>query len=260
MNPSLFAFEQGTGGEPVVLLHGFGAYHGVWRPLASQLAATGHVIAYDLPGHGRSLDWPQAGPPRIAARAIVADIERRGLKRMHLVGHSMGGAIAALVALVEPGSIASLTLLAPGGFGEEINAPLLRRYAAATAPDELQQCLAAMSAPDFTPPAAIAEELAAMRAAPGQREKLIEIAALITRDGRQGVIPRDQLATLAMPVSVLWGTADPVLPFTQVENLPANMTLRPIEAAGHMLVEEKPDAVAGFILEAVAASRNSPAI
>jgi len=250
MTRPLFAYEQGSGAAPVVLLHGFGGFHGVWLSVATRLATARAIIAYDLPGHGRSLDWPEAGPPTKAARAVLADLKARGLERVHLVGHSMGGAIAALIALAAPGLIGSLTLLAPGGFGEEINAPLLQRYAAAIGKDELCQCLAAMSAPGFMPPTGSIEKLAVMRKATGQREKLIEIAALITRGGRQGAIPREQLAALAMPVSVVWGMADPVLPFGQTRDLPANMTLHAVAEAGHMLVEERPGLVEQIILDA----------
>ena len=60
--------------------------------------------------------------------AISADLAARGLNRVHIAGHSMGGAVAALLAIGEPEHFASVTLFAPGGFGEQIAGPLLRRY------------------------------------------------------------------------------------------------------------------------------------
>ena len=66
----------------------------------------------------------------------------------------------------------------------------------------------------------------------------------MTRDERQGVIPREQLDTLNMPVMVVWGTDDPVLPFTQADGLPAHFHVHHVLDAGHMLVEEVPDVVA----------------
>ena len=86
--------------------------------------------------------------------------------------------------------------------------------------------------------------LAEMRGRPGQSQKLVEIAAAMTRDDRQGVIPREQLDTLTMPVMVVWGTDDAVLPFTQADGLPAHFHLHHVLEAGHMLVEEAPDLVA----------------
>lgn len=247
--PSLFAEELGAGPNVIVLLHGFGASHCVWRPIAAVLAADERrTIAYDLPGHGHSLDWPEAGQAKTAARAVLADLEARGIEKAHLVGHSMGGAVAALAALAQPERVASLTLLAPGGFGEQINGALLRRYAAVTSEAELGDCLAAMSGPGATPHAETVHALAATRAAAGQTEKLLEIASLIARDDRQGVIPRERLASLPMPVAVIWGTDDPVLPFAQTADLPPSFQLHTARGVGHMLAEERPELVADIIL------------
>ena len=181
------------------------------------------TIAYDLPGHGGSLTFPDAGPAKTAAHAILADLAARGVDKAHLVGHSMGGAIAALMALADPDRVASLTLLAPGGFGEEINGPLLRRFATATSQDEIRQCHAEMSAQDARLSQHAVGALCEMRSRPGQTEMLVQIAAAITRDDRQGVIPRDKLAALSMPVSVVWGTKDPVLPFSQTREPAARL-------------------------------------
>ena len=139
--------------------------------------------------------------------------------------------------------------------GPEIAATLLRRYALAADPTELAACLAAMSAAGAVPPAATIEALMTMRGAPGQIDRLVEIAAAITRDDRQGVIPAGMLATLSMPVQVLWGTDDPVLPAFQVNRLPANFAVRRLARAGHMLVEERPQAVAEAIRAGLAERR-----
>lgn len=245
MTARLFAAESGTSDRTIVLLHGFGGFHGTWDGIAPALAAQAHVLAYDLPGHGNSLGWPDAGPAKLAARAILADLEMRGIARAHIVGHSMGGAIAALAGLIEPERVASLTLLAPGGFGAAINGSLLRRYAAARSSADIGACLAEMSG--FTPDEREVEALAAIRAVKGQTEKLVEIGAAITRDDRQGVIPREMLAGLAMPVAVAWGTEDAVLPYGQTAGLPENLMLHSMEGAGHMLPEEAPAAVIGII-------------
>ncbi|MEP6565057.1 MAG: alpha/beta fold hydrolase [Mesorhizobium sp.] len=244
MISSLYVAERGTGPKTIVFLHGFGGCHDVWRAVTSRLPPGIRALAYDLPGHGLSLDFPGSGPAKTAARAVLADLAARKAKRVHLVGHSMGGAVATLMALIEPEKIASLTLLAPGGFGTEINGPLLRRYAIAADRREIRACLAAMSGPRSLPPEHLVDVLDGMRSRPGQAQKLVEIAAAMTRDDRQGVIPREQFDTLDMPVMVVWGTDDPLLPFTQADSLPAHFHLHHVLEAGHMLVEEAPDLIA----------------
>ncbi|MEO5756515.1 MAG: alpha/beta fold hydrolase [Mesorhizobium sp.] len=247
MISSLYAAEQGAGSKAIVLLHGFGGSHDLWREVAASLASDARILAYDLPGHGLSFDFPGAGPAKVAAKAVLADLSARGLKRVHLVGHSMGGAVAALIALAAPEKVASLTLLAPGGFGQEINGPLLRRYAASVDKDDIRACLAAMSGSQGLPLQHSVDVLAEMRGRPGQREKLVETAAAMTRDDRQGVIPRDQLDTLNMPVMVVWGTDDAVLPFTQADDLPPHFHVHHVLQAGHLLAEEAPDLIAEII-------------
>jgi pyruvate dehydrogenase E2 component (dihydrolipoamide acetyltransferase) len=247
MSSSLYSSNRGSGASALVLLHGFGANHAVWNDVVAELSKISRSIAYDLPGHGRSLTFPDAGPPKLAARAIAADLAERGINQAHLVGHSMGGAIAVLIGLMAPERVASLTLLAPGGFGPEINGPLLRRYGAAVEESEIRDCIAAMSGPQATVSEKSLAAYRKMRGQPGQTAKLEEIAALITKGERQGEIPREMLATLAMPVSVLWGGADPVLPVRQTEGLPAHFNVQLIPGAGHMLIGEAPAEVAALI-------------
>lgn len=247
MNYSIHAAVRGSGKNVVVLLHGFGGCGGVWGDVVDCLNGAFTTVAYDLPGHGHSLDYPKAGPAKIAAKAVLADLATRGIARAHFVGHSMGGAVATLAALMEPERVASLTLLAPGGYGPEINAPLLRRYAAASCSDEIRSCLAEMSSPDSTVPEQAVRELSEMRARPGQTEKLIALAEAMTANDKQGVIPRDDLAKLAMPVMVVWGTDDAVLPYSHADDLPAGFLIHHVLEIGHMLPEETPALVADIV-------------
>ena len=247
---ALFVSEMGTGqGAPVVLLHGFGGSHAAWEPIRRGLVGAARTLAYDLPGHGGSFDFPGAGPAKVAASAILADLEARGIPAAHLVGHSMGGAVAALMAILAPERAASLTLLAPGGFGPEINHRLLTRYAAAADAAALLPCLEAMFGWYSPVPDEAVAQLLAARAEPGRVEKLVEIAGGLAKDGRQGQLPRDRLEALAMPVAVVWGGLDNVLPARQAGQLPARFSLRLFPDLGHMLPEEAPGAMAAIVRE-----------
>lgn len=243
----LFAREHGSGSVPVVLLHGFGGTHKAWTQVQEMLAVDMATLAYDLPGHGASLGFPGAGPAKVAAQAILADLAERRLERVHLVGHSMGGAIAALMAIVNPRQVASLTLLAPGGFGPEINHRLLTHYAAAIDERELSLHLEAMTG-WFSPvsPETIAVA-AKSRDLPGQRDVLVEMAKGLVRDGRQGQIPRDLLEALTMPVSVVWGELDNVLPARHAKGLPGHFAVHTFPSLGHMLPDEAPAEVTAII-------------
>lgn len=238
---ALFARELGSGSETIALLHGFGGSHAAWTHVQERLADGAATLAYDLPGHGASLAYPEAGSAKVAAQALLEDFATRGLERVHLVGHSMGGAVAALMGILEPARVASLTLLSPGGFGPEINHRLLTRYAAARDEAELRPCMEAMYG--WMSPVSdkvIADTLAA-RAAPGASEKLIAIAAGLVRDGRQGLLPKERLEALRMPVSVVWGGLDNVLPERHAQGLPWRFAVHLFPDVGHMLPDEAPD-------------------
>src|SRR5713226_6123412 len=107
-----------TGGKPfdpalptIAFIHGAGMDHTVWALQARYFAHHGrNVLAFDLPGHGRS-----AGPglASIAAMAgcVLAALEAVGARRASLVGHSMGALIALAAASRAPERIAALALL-----------------------------------------------------------------------------------------------------------------------------------------------------
>lgn len=220
-----------------MLLHGFGGHHGDWTDIQADLVRGARVIAYDLPGHGRSIDTPGAGSATATAKAIIKDLAARGVEKCHLAGFSMGGAIAVLIALRVPDLVRSLTLIAPGGFGPQINGPLLERFARADG-DEIRRCLNEMSGPGFETLTRDVAGAAAMHGAKGQRARLEQIVTMIARDSRQGEIPREQLASLKQPVALLWGDADPVLPYAQTAGLPGNFQLQTLPGKGHMLLNE----------------------
>jgi pimeloyl-ACP methyl ester carboxylesterase len=244
----LFSVERGAGQAPLVLLHGFGGSHSAWDGVVAEIGEARRTLAFDLPGHARSLAHPH-GSAAVAARAVLAGLDRDGLGPVHLAGHSMGGAAAALVALRAPERVASLTLLAPGGFGPEVNHRLLRRYAAATEEQELQLLLEQFFGWDAALPPGLAAEQAEERRAPGARQALMSIVETFFDGERQKVLPLANLGGLPMPVKVLWGTQDRVLPTRQAHKLPGRIAVHIFERAGHMLPQEIPSDIAALLLE-----------
>ncbi len=244
---TLFAQRRGGDGDAVVFLHGFGGSHEVWHGVLSHLPGETHTIVYDLPGHAGSSGFPDAGPPKRTAMAILDDLSRSGVERAHVVGHSMGGAVAALCALLAPERVSGLTLLAPGGFGPEINHRLLTRFAAATTPAELEPCMEAMFG--YLGPVAggAIEAVERARAQPGQGAILQRIATGLVRDGRQGTLPLDAIAALGIPVSVAWGELDNVLPFRHARAMPPAFKAHLFPDLGHMLPDEAPEAMAAIV-------------
>lgn len=103
------------GGPPdaptIVLLHPFGLTMKVWRDMVPALERRFHVVAYDAPGHGKSVRPRRALRLALLARTCVGLLDELGVKQAVLMGNSMGGGTALTVALDHPGRARALVLV-----------------------------------------------------------------------------------------------------------------------------------------------------
>ncbi|MFJ8586804.1 alpha/beta fold hydrolase [Streptomyces sp. NPDC093595] len=117
--------DSGTGGETVLLVHGFPDTHALWRHQVPALNAAGYrTIAPDLRGFGgsdRPADTAAYAPDRSAAD-LLALLDRLGVERAHLVGHDWGSAVVQGMAMAAPERVAGLSLLSVGHLGGLLSA------------------------------------------------------------------------------------------------------------------------------------------
>ncbi len=218
---------------PLVLLHGFGGDKDGWLNLAVPFAQHRKVISLDLPGHGGSFAHPAVGFEAMAA-AVLATLDQIGMERAHLVGHSMGGGVALALAVAKPSQVASLTLFAPAGIGIDINARLLTAYAAATSEAEVALIIDQFFGADAKIPRGLAASIAVARKAPGVIDGLRRAAAGMLDGVQQRVLPMDRIAALDMPIRVIWGEDDRLLPMTHARRLPGVVAVHRYRRVGHM--------------------------
>ena len=174
--------EQGAGpGVPVLLLHGLGADLGGWMFTQPALAEGRRTIALDLPGHGGSEKDVGPGDPDRFVAAVEDAMARLGLTRAHLVGHSMGGAIAAALALRRPELVASLTLIAPAGLGPEINRAFVDGFVRAARRKEVAEVLGLLVHDPALVSRSMVEDLL-------RYKRLDGVAAALEQD-RAGLVP-----------------------------------------------------------------------
>ncbi len=260
----------GQDGDVVLLVHGYGGDRNSWLFLQEPLAARYRVYALDLPGHGTSAKDVGAGPAGTAgpegqagpegplgvlADAVTGVLDALGAERAHLVGHSMGGAVALAVAARDPARIASLTLIAPSGFGLEINAGYLRSFADAQTRRELKPVVGQLFADEQLVTRQLVEDLLAYKRLDGVDEALHALADTLL----DGDVQRADSAALvaaiggAVPVTVVWGRADRIIPAAQAESV-AGAARHLIDGAGHMPHMERPAEVQAAIEETIARS------
>ena len=128
-------------GTPVVLLHGFASDLHSWRLIHSPLSRHRDVIAFELPGHGESRDWQKSGGVKALAEHLEQVIIELELGTVDLVGHSLGGAIAVYLASQQTNMVRRLTLLAPVGFGTEINLAAVEQFTEELSESEIELAL-----------------------------------------------------------------------------------------------------------------------
>jgi len=243
----------GADGDVVLLVHGYGGDRNSWLFLQEPLAARYRVYALDLPGHGMSGKDVGDGSIGVLADAVVAVLDDIGADQAHLVGHSLGGAVALAVTAREPRRVASLTLIAPAGFGSEINAGYLRGFADAQTRRELKPVLGQLFADEDLVTRQVVDDLLAYKRLDGVAEALHALLGTLLDGDVQRAGSAAAVAALggAVPMTVVWGSADRIIPAAQAQAVDG-AAARLIEGAGHMAHMERPAEVQAAIEETIA--------
>jgi pyruvate dehydrogenase E2 component (dihydrolipoamide acetyltransferase) len=245
----------GTGqdGDVVLLVHGYGGDRNSWLFLQEPLAARHRVYALDLPGHGTSSKDVGDGSVDTLADAVLGVLGAIGAEHAHLVGHSLGGAVAVATAARDPGRISSLTLIAPSGFGPEINAGYLRGFAGAQTRRELKPIVGQLFADESLVTRQVVDDLLAYKRLDGVEAALHTLVDMLLDGDTQRIDSTAALAALggAVPVTVVWGSADRIIPAAQADSAPGAVR-HLLEGTGHMPHLERPSEVQAAIEETIA--------
>lgn len=245
-------------GAPVLLLPGEGGVAEQWQPVLAGLGDSHRVIAVDLPGYGYTDPVPD-GSATALARFVWRFAQRLGLEAPAVIGHSLGGAVAVHLALQRPGWLSSLVLASPAGMGRAINPGMVVQAVTplgdltkalipivpgapellvaslavfgARRPWRLPRAWCASQVKTASDPVALATTLRSQRSSVGLLGQT------------KGIVRR--LPELAVPVLVLWGVQDIVVPFWQAigarRRLGRGGQLRLFPWAGHLMPLEAAD-------------------
>jgi pyruvate dehydrogenase E2 component (dihydrolipoamide acetyltransferase) len=232
--------ELGEGdGLPVLLVHGFGADLNTWMFTQPVLAEGRRVIALDLPGHGGSVKEVCGGDSDSLADAVEGALRVLDIGKFHLVGHSMGGAVAALLALRRPDLVSSLTLIASAGLGPEVNGSFIDGFVRVARRREAVEILSLLVHDPALVSRTMVEDVLRYKRLDGVSAALARIAEAWFAGGRQLLDLTDRIATLAMPVQLIWGREDRIIPVAHAAALASRFPVHIIEQAGHLPHMEK---------------------
>jgi pimeloyl-ACP methyl ester carboxylesterase len=252
------AFVRIGSGPALLLLHGLGADHTTWEPVLDQLARRYTVIAPDLLGHGQSAkpraDYSVGG----YANGMRDLLTVLGIDRVTVVGHSFGGGVAMQFAYQFPERTERLILVGSGGLGPEVT-PIIRaittpgfefvmgpltlpgvRHVVATAMRGLSRT-GVKGFRDFDEVAAIYETFKDFDA----RSAICHVTRAVV-DWRGQIVTMADRAYLteAMPLCVIWGEHDRVIPARHAElaaELAPSARVELIANAGHFPHKDHPE-------------------
>jgi pimeloyl-ACP methyl ester carboxylesterase len=265
------AFVRAGSGPPLLLVHGIGNSAQTWAGVVPRLARSHTVIAPDLLGHGSSdkprADYSLAGYANgMRDLLTVLDIEK-----VTVVGHSLGGGIALQFAYQFPERIERLVLVGSGGLGPDLSAML--RLASLPGTEAVLTLLSAASgvlrlglrttnalggALGWQPVRDLAEAgeaLLALRDVPARRAVLRTLrGVVVTRGQLVTAVDRLYLAN-AIPMLVIWGSRDPIVPAAHAETvrrLVPTARVEVFEGAGHWPHLDDPDRFCSVLLDFLA--------
>lgn len=248
--------EEGTPDKPVlVLVHGFSASLHTWEPWVQRLGPFYRIISLDLPGHG--LTRAPAGyepSPRAYADLLDQFVTAVGVDRFVLAGSSMGGHVGWEYALAHQDKLRALVLVAAAGWsetpaeraGEPLIFRLLRTPVLGPILAELdnralvERGLRASVADPSIVDQAMVDRYVLLSRAPGHRSILLQITLNF---GRYQTATQDVLQRITIPVLVMAGEKDALVPFRnaqQFAGVGANWSTAFYPDLGHLPQEEDP--------------------
>jgi pimeloyl-ACP methyl ester carboxylesterase len=249
------AFRIAGSGPVILLIHGIGDNSTTWETVQAKLAQRFTVIAVDLLGHGQS-DKPRADYSVAAYANGMRDLlSVLDIERITVVGHSLGGGVAMQFAYQFPQLVERLVLVAAGGVTKDVNLVLrlaslpMGAEALALLPPALQ--IAGRAAGRVLGSTGLGHDLPdVLRVLADLPEPMA--SAAFTRTLRAVVDWRGQMVTMldrcyltqSVPVQIIWGTDDVVVPISHARMAHAAMPgsqLETFERSGHFPFHDDPD-------------------
>lgn len=226
---------MGDADKHTMLIHGFGGELDRWLFTQQPMAAYSTSTALDLPGHGQSGKAISDGSISTMANVVAKLIDHIGAGKAHLVGHSLGGAIALKAAIDHPDKVSGISLIASAGLGDEINHEYIDGFINAESRRDVKPLLQQLVGDPKLVNRTLIDDVLKFKRIDGVTEALTTIASAFIADGKQTDNMRNQLSSLSIPVQVIWGSVDKIIPVAHSQGLPGDAEVHVIDDYGHLV-------------------------
>ena len=234
--------DRGFGDSVVLLLHGFGGDLDNWMFNLDSLAEKHRLLALDLPGHGQSVKTNVDPSLSGMATFVRKFLDVLSVSSLHVVGHSMGGAIAMQLASDSPETVKSLGLICSAGLGPDINSDYLRGFVEAQSQQELKLVLQQLFVDESLVNLQLVNDLLNYKRMDGVEATLKALSETLISAGEQTFLT-DNIVASGIPVLVIWGKQDRIIPVSHAQNFSAAggycVEVEIFDSAGHMVQMEK---------------------
>jgi pimeloyl-ACP methyl ester carboxylesterase len=195
-------------GEPLVVIHGGNGGSTSWKRNMEELAGNYRIYIPDLPGFGHS--QPLAGEYYIPELVDFIDgfSDSLGLDKFHLMGHSLGGAIALSYALKFPQKITKLVLVSSMSLGRDIAFWVRMLSFPALCRSIGRAVISVLKAVKWVADLVLAPVEFILPISPAS----IRLGSMVTTFEQQTTVLMHRLSEIVMPTLIVWGDRDPILP------------------------------------------------
>jgi pyruvate dehydrogenase E2 component (dihydrolipoamide acetyltransferase) len=249
---NLRSLRDGSG-DPAVFIHGFGAELAAWRPLVGNISGNNTLLGLDLPAHGASPEQALSGFDQLVDH-VAAALSAAGRTRLHLIGHSLGAAVAAALAARGGLDVRSLTLISPGGLGAKINGDFIAGYLEAKTEGALKAWMQSLVHDPASLPGAMVRATLAAREGTDLAGAQGRLARAVFAGSTQLFSVRDKLKQFQGPTRVIVGRDDAIIPAEHAENLPGHVAVHRLSQVGHLPFLEAGPLVGRLVAETIRAA------
>jgi pyruvate dehydrogenase E2 component (dihydrolipoamide acetyltransferase) len=235
----------------LVFLHGLGGSQSTWQVVLGDLVSSHRTAAFDLPGHGASDKSAGADYSIDGITAAVQEaIGKLGMERPILIGHSLGGAVALRLAAQSPELLTGGIVINSAGLGSEISSELTALMTGSAGIATARELLQLFYEDQRLVNDRGVQEMAQSQLGEGAWPAQQAVSSAAFSGGRQLESVLVDISTIRIPVAIIWGERDRVLPLQHaVEVLgrfaDANLTVVP--GVGHVPQVESPRRTAELI-------------